>query len=270
MMHEKQRAIGRGIVRKNGASRSRAALAGVLILLASAFWADSAPAACSGAGLTVALDIGHAPSAPGATSARGRPEYDFNRDLALRVQDHLRAAGLGAELVVAADGAPPALRDRPRLAAALGADLLLSIHHDSVQPRYLERGELDGQSAVFSRHAEGHSLFVSGKNLWPEVSLSVARAIGTAMADWGLAPTLHHAEPIPGEGRPLLDETLGIYDFAELIVLKTAPMPAVLIEAGVIVHPDEEVRLRDPFHQDILADAIARGVSAACPVLQSR
>jgi len=249
--------------------RNRAGLAG----LALAAWlgpvaaGDSGAAACDRDRLVVALDIGHTPSSPGATSARGRPEHAFNVDLARRVLAHMHAAGLDKAALIAEPSAELDLWDRPRRAAALGAHVLLSIHHDSVQPRYLEHGTLEGRPARFSRHAAGYSLFVSGKNLFFEQSLAVAQAIGRGMDAWGLPPTLHHAEPIAGENRPLLDRDLGIYDFADLVVLKAAAMPAVLIEAGVIVHPEEETRLRDPFHQDILADAITRGVVEACDVL---
>ncbi|WP_170294615.1 N-acetylmuramoyl-L-alanine amidase family protein [Roseospira navarrensis] len=238
-----------------------------MLLLAAVLAPDSVGAACAPSALTVAVDIGHGPASPGATSARGRSEHAFNQELAARVRDHLVSRGVAARLVLTEAGGAPDLWDRPRLARAMGANLLLSIHHDSVQPQYLERGDLEGRPARFSRHAQGHSLFVSSKNPASDASLAAARAIGRALADWGLAPSLHHAEPIPGENRPLLDKALGIHDFADLIVLKTAAMPAVLVEAGVIVHPEEETRLRDPFHQDMLAEAIARGVLEACPVL---
>lgn len=231
-------------------------------------WGDeSSWASCAPGGVTVAVDIGHSPAASGATSARGRPEYAFNLELATRVRDQLAASGLAAFLVRTASGEAPDLFARTQIAAARGADLFLSIHHDSVQPRYLERGQLDGAAARFSRYARGYSLFISHKNPATEASLAVAQGIGRALADWGLEPSLHHAEPIPGENRPLLDAALGIYDFADLIVLKTAAMPAVLFEAGVIVHPEEEVRLRDPFRQDTMAEAIARGILASCPPL---
>lgn len=225
---------------------------------------DAEASACQRDALVVALDIGHTPASPGATSARGRPEYAFNQNLATRVLDQMRASGLTGAFLIA-DGAPVSdLWDRPRRAAARGAHVLVSLHHDSVQAHYLQTGELDGRPARFSRYAQGHSLFVSSKNLYFDRSRRVALAIGRALAAWGLSPTLHHAEPIAGENRPLLDRDLGVHDFADLVVLKAAPMPAVLVEAGVIVHPEEEQRLRDPFHQDILAESITRGVLAAC------
>jgi hypothetical protein len=37
-------------------------------------------AAAYGTGATVAIDVGHSVQAPGATSARGRVEFEFNRD----------------------------------------------------------------------------------------------------------------------------------------------------------------------------------------------
>jgi N-acetylmuramoyl-L-alanine amidase len=43
---------------------------------------------------------------------------------------------------------------------------------------------------------------------------------------------LHHAEPVAGESRELIDRALGIYRYDELAVLRTATMPAVLFEAG--------------------------------------
>jgi N-acetylmuramoyl-L-alanine amidase len=42
-------------------------------------------------------------------------------------------------------------------------------------------------------------------------------------------------------------------------------MPAVLVEAGVIVNPAEEARLRDPRLRARMARAIASGVLACLP-----
>jgi hypothetical protein len=52
----------------------------------------------------------------------------------------------------------------------------------------------------------------------------------------------HHAEPIKGENRELVNPELGIYRFDDLIVLKSAAMPAALLECGVIVNRSEESR----------------------------
>jgi len=237
---------------------------------AGAWESDSAAGTCSREKLIIAIDVGHHQTAPGATSATGRTEYAFNRDLAGRLVAQFHQIGVTGAFLVEETGAPINLWARPRLARERGAHLFLSLHHDSVQPRYLHNWTVKGRQQRYSDAFEGYSLFVSDKNLYPEGSLAVAQAIGRALVSWGLTPSLHHAEAIPGENRPLLDKDLGIYDFADLVVLKAAPMPAVLIEAGIIVNRREEQRLRDPFHQDMVIDAIISGVLEQCPSLMGK
>lgn len=116
--------------------------------------------------------------------------------------------------------------------------LLLSLHHDSVQPQFLSRQSIT--RGYCSKKANGFSIFVSRKNPCFETSLRYATALGTALRNKGFVPTLHHAEPIAGENRELLIADKGIYVFDELIVLKTATSPALLLEAAVIVNPDDD------------------------------
>ena len=92
-------------------------------------------AAASAHAATVAIDVGHFIEEPGATSARGRPELDFNRELAAEIDSAVRSRGLGT-LLIGADGFMSQLTRRT--AAAAAADFLLSVHHDSVQPHFLE------------------------------------------------------------------------------------------------------------------------------------
>jgi N-acetylmuramoyl-L-alanine amidase len=70
-------------------------------------------------------------------------------------------------------------------------------------------------------------------------------------------PTPHHAEPIPGENRPFADKTNGVHYFDNLVVLKTAAQPALLLEAGVIVHRAEELVLQQPARREAMATVIA-------------
>jgi len=64
-----------------------------------------------------------------------------------------------------------------------------------------------------------------------------------------------------GENRPFADEANGVHYFDNLAVLKTASIPALLFEAGVIVNRDEEMRMRDPAVRRKIAEAIAAGSS---------
>jgi N-acetylmuramoyl-L-alanine amidase len=205
----------------------------------------------------VAVDVGHYAAEPGATSARGRPELEFNGELAALVRDALLARGVRV-MLIGADGDMAVLSRRT--AAARGADLFLSVHHDSVQPHYLEEWVHDGETRRFSDRFAGYSLFVSRRNPELAASLACASAVGAAMRGTGFVPSLYHAEPIPGESKPFVDRANGVHYYDNLVVLHTATQPAVLFEAGVIVNRAEELTLRDPATRGRMAEAVADGV----------
>jgi len=211
----------------------------------------------------VAVDVGHSPGSPGATSARGVPEQTFNRRLALEVVARLERTD-GVDRVVLLDpedvGIP--LEKRGPAAAAAEASVLLSIHHDSVQPHYLSTWTFDGEDRPYSDVFAGHSLFVPGSE--EAASEELGRAIGAALKRRGLTPTKHHAEAIAGENRAWADEELGLYRFPELVILKGTTPARVLVEAGVILNRDEEARLSTAEGRDPLVDGIAAGVATYC------
>ncbi|MGI9405183.1 MAG: N-acetylmuramoyl-L-alanine amidase family protein [Hyphomicrobiaceae bacterium] len=216
------------------------------------------------AALRVAVDIGHDAVRSGATSARGKGEFLFNRRLALelvkRSKDH--EAGKSLDLfVLNAGGEKLDLKERVRNAHDANADIFLSIHHDAVNERYLRSWSLDGSDYRYSDAFQGFSLFVSTENSKFEASVSLAKLIGQNLKDAGLIQTLHHAEPIAGENRVLLDWEYGIYD-APFAVLRHARIPSVLLEAGVIVNRAEETRLEDPAYRERIIGSILRALES--------
>ncbi|CAN0244571.1 unnamed protein product, partial [Phaeothamnion confervicola] len=204
-------------------------------------------AACDAAAAEVAVDVGHFLEKPGVISATGVPEFEYNKALAMDVRAALESAGIRVRMI-GEKGDFAALDARPR--AAAGADLFVSIHHDSVQERYLP---------VADRFA-GFSLFVSRINPKVKQSLVCASAIGSAMREAGFRPSRYHADPVLGESRPFADEANGVHYFDNLAVAKAAAMPALLFEAGVIVNREEEARVSKPEVRASIAAAIARGV----------
>jgi N-acetylmuramoyl-L-alanine amidase len=210
--------------------------------------------------VVIAVDVGHTLEKPGATSARGRTEFEFNVDMARKVKTVLEQRGFRAFLINES-GASIGLADRPALAAKEGANLLVSIHHDAVNDKYYRDWEFEGRPQRYSDAFRGYSVFFSEKNPRAMESRMLAELIGQAMREQGFTPTHHHAEPIAGENRPLVDPDRGVYHFADLVVLKRAEIPAVLVECGVIVHREEETALRDPKVQDRIAIAIAEGIT---------
>jgi N-acetylmuramoyl-L-alanine amidase len=53
-----------------------------------------------------------------------------------------------------------------------------------------------------------------------------------------------------------------VHYFDNLAVLKTARIPALLFEAGVIVNRDEELRMRDPAVRIRIVESIVSGAGA--------
>lgn len=202
----------------------------------------------------VAVDVGHTLDAPGAISARGRSEFEFNRELALQLVAALEHLGVKTVLVNA-DGRVESLQARP--ARVPDADFLISIHHDSVGERYLTPWEWQGLPLDFSDLWAGHSLFVSRNNPDPGASLTCASAIGIRLQRAGFVPTNKN-----GHRRDTADAQLAIHYYDNLVVLYRARQPAVLFEAGVIKHRDEELLLRDPERQQRMAGEIATGIAA--------
>ncbi len=220
--------------------------------------------ACEKAGFVVAVDVGHEIRRPGATSARGEIEYRYNRALAGLVVAGLQQAGYPRAFLIDGSGGPMPLGRRPAIAQQAHASLFLSIHHDSVQPQYLGTWTVEGRSERFSDRFHGFSIFVSTERPAAAASLRMARLLGQALRADGLTPSLHHAEPIAGESRRLLDPADGVYAFDELAVLRGATMPAVLLEAGVIVNRDEEAAIRSGSYHRRAVAGVVKAVGEFC------
>lgn len=223
-------------------------LAGCACWLAAVAMADEPPRR------VIAVDVGHTLAAPGATSARGRTEFDYNRILADAVGAALEAQGFEVR-PINADGRIDSLRARPMQAE--GADFLLSIHHDSVGEPELRDWWWAGRKERYNDDYAGHSLFVARGNPDTARSILCARSIGARLQRLGFTPTHKN-----GRLRQYADYTHAVHYYDTLAVLRHARMPAVLFEAGVIRNRDEELLLADPAYQARMADGIATALRA--------
>lgn len=202
----------------------------------------------------VAVDVGHGIQDSGAISARGRTEFAFNRDFASLLATTLRQRDLGVR-EVNFDGRIGSLHARPQ--AAEGSDFFISIHHDSIGEAWLLDWEWEGKPQRYSEVKRGYGIFVSAQNPDPATSLRCASAIGAMMRRAGFEPSTWHAR----KHQPA-DAENGVWYYDNLVVLYRTGLPAVLFEAGVIKHRDEELELLDPVRQARMADAVATGIAA--------
>ena len=118
----------------------------------------------------VILDTGHMPNKPGVISASGQSEFEYNLNLTQKIATQLIADEITV-IRTGSDGKNWLLTDRT--ANTAHADLFVSIHHDSMQQDWIARG--------LNKQLRGFSVFVSGKNPYPQPSLKCALTMGNAL-----------------------------------------------------------------------------------------
>ena len=228
--------------------------------------------ACDHPAFRVVVDVGHTAESPGAPSARGFWEYDFNLRLATLIKQKLLAAGFAKTVLLVTDGpARKSLFQRVARANRLSADLFLSIHHDSVPDSFLETWEYEGREHGFSDRFKGHSIFFSNENVDPAASLLFGQLLGEQLQARGLQYTPHYLERFMGHRQRLLvDAKVGVYRYDQLIVLRTTQMPAVLLEAGSIINRGEELVMNSPERRSLIGAAVTDAVDGFCAIRRPR
>jgi N-acetylmuramoyl-L-alanine amidase len=226
---------------------------------------------CDPGKFRIILDVGHTPEAYGATSARNDTEFGFNLRLAKLIGERLKSAGFAATRVLVTDGkARPSLFKRAAAANAAHADFVLSIHHDSVPDKFLQKWTYEDEEHSYSDRFKGHSIFISKSNGNPAASLVFGRLLGQQLKAREMKYTPHYTEKFMGSRqRILVDKEAGVYRYDQLIVLKDTHMPAVLLEAGSIINRDEEVALATSDRHERIAAAAVDAVDAFCAIRQS-
>ena len=229
-------------------------------------WKAGNASKCDRSRFRIVVDVGHTVQAPGALSARNVPEYDFNLRLGQQIQQRLIADRFtGTVLLVTEGGARPSLFKRVATANELPADLFLSIHHDSVPDWLLEDWEFEGTPSHFSDSFSGYSLFVSRDNPDYDASLFFATLLGKQLKGRGLQYARQYTGAFMGKYQhELVDADLRIYRYDQLIVLKEAKMPSVLLEAGSIINRDEELQMNSPERRDLITASVIKAVEAFC------
>jgi N-acetylmuramoyl-L-alanine amidase len=123
----------------------------------------------------------------------------------------------------------------------------------------------EGGPKRFSDRFRGHSIFVSLDNAEAAASLTFARLLGRKLKADGLSYAPHYTEAfMRSRRRALLDKEAGVYRFDALYVLRAARMPAVLLEAGLIINPAEEKILAGEERPQHIAVAVAQAAKDFC------
>lgn len=248
-------------------NRHRLFLSALIVSLLAANAAQAEPAArCARENFRLIVDVGHSAESPGAISARGVTEYEFNLKLGQVVEKTLLDAGFSKTVLLVSTGKnKPSMYQRVARVNEMTADLLLSLHHDAVPKSFLEKWEYGGKQRVYSDRFKGHSIFVSEENVDRKSSLVFGNLLGEQLKARGMAYTPHYTESFMGKfQRTLLDAMAGVYRYDTLWLLKKSQMPAVLLEAGSIINRDEELLMSSPERQALVGAAITDAVDKYC------
>ncbi|QWU14582.1 N-acetylmuramoyl-L-alanine amidase [Paenibacillus sophorae] len=173
----------------------------------------------------IVLDAGHGGSQPGAISAAGRQEKDFNLAVIQKAGVLLQSDGRVTVVFTRMEDITLGLQDRVHIAEEAGANLFVSLHANAMPTTASNWNKVNGSETYYSRND----------------SLPLARVMhthlvkGTGFKDNGVrAKSLH--------------------------VTRETSMPAVLLEAGYLTNTSEESMLFSNDLQDSLAREIAAGI----------
>jgi N-acetylmuramoyl-L-alanine amidase len=218
------------------------------------------PATGLGRALRLYLDAGHgAEGNRGNVSAVCEPEQDFTKRLARELVSRLDAAADFDAMASRTGAELPSYAARVEQARAWRADLFVSLHSDvrgqwlategGAMPPCPESAEEPGFAVLWSDEAEGQLL--AGR-------VAFARALGWRLEQIGLPPydgagyrDLYERDP----------EQPGVFldrhaTGKRIYVLRTAEMPAVILETHNAWHPGEVERWNEASTLDAVATAI--------------
>ncbi|MDV2856269.1 N-acetylmuramoyl-L-alanine amidase [Oceanimonas sp. CAM02] len=223
--------------------------------------------------LVVAIDAGHGGEDPGAVGPKKNHEKHITLAISRKLADLInKEPGMRAVLTRTGDYYVN-LNQRSEIARKARADLLLSIHADSVAnqgPRgasvwLLSSNRANREMAGWLEKQERQSELLGGvgevisqtdgnpylTRTFLDLSMDRSRADSYAISEHILAEMakvvrLHKRKP----------------EHASLAVLKSPDIPSLLIEAGFISNPHEEQLLLTSSHQQKIAQALLNGVKS--------
>lgn len=197
---------------------------------------------------TVVLDPGHGGDDKGASSPHNIYEKKVALDIANRVRNRLEARGINVELTRESDRNLD-LDARCRKAAALKADVLVSIHANSAGKNRDIRG---AETFVLALPGRYSSNSYGGGTLPTATNTGNRYDVANMALGYRIQQNLLRATG---------QEDRGVKR-ARFEVLRDAPCPAALVETAFLSNSKDEAILMDPAGRDRIARGIADGIAA--------
>lgn len=189
----------------------------------------------------VVIDPGHGgPVDTGAVGSNGLAEKEINRRVSLEVAEILEERGIATVLTRTGDYPIP-IRTRTEYASLMGAEVLVSIHHNAPAA---PASDIPGVE-IFVQHDSADSQRLGG--LLYDATM---QALGEFDIDWDRAPDAGVMTVLNTEG----SDAYGM--------VRLPAMPSALVELGYMANPVEAVLYRTPEYVPVAATAVADAIDA--------
>lgn len=234
----------------------------------------------------IAVDAGHGGKDPGAIGKRGVREKNVTLSISLELSRYINSNSKFKAVLIRSKDVFVELNKRSEIARAHKADLLISIHADSVASGNSARGVsvwvlsnnravrenkkllgqdnkstlLGGAGEVLSQADQNPYLAATILDMSSDVARSHGYQLGQEILDkLGKFTRVHRKTPI----------------HASLAVLTSPDIPSLLIETGFLSNQYEEIQLNQPNYQKQIAYSIYQGIKSyyekyPAQMLQSR
>ena len=191
----------------------------------------------------VLLDPGHGGKESGAVGSKYK-EKDLNLALALKIRSELERRGFEVKMT-REDDRQLSLDERGKMAAAVGADVFVSVHHNAVGGKSRATGvetyAVTPAGADSTHDNGGRATGPRPGNAFDPANVNLARNIQSRM---------NAVTGGPDRGMK----------FARFRVIVLSECPGALIEAGFISEPAEEEAIGSEERQNKVAWAVAEGI----------
>ena len=216
----------------------------------------------------VAIDPGHGGIDPGAVGVGGLQEKELTLDIARRIKARLEATGRYTVVLTREGDDFLRLPERVRRARASGAELLLSLHADSIgNPTFRGASVYTLSDVASDRQAELLAQRENRADALAGIALEpVDDVTASILIDLAQRHTQNESNGIAQEVVDALADATPLigspHRHAGFAVLKAPDVPSVLVELGYLSNRREEAQLRSTAHRAELAKALSDAIEA--------
>jgi N-acetylmuramoyl-L-alanine amidase len=217
--------------------------------------------------IIVAIDPGHGGKDTGARGATGTYEKDVTLSVARNLAAQInRQPGMQAFLTRDSDFFIP-LERRYQIAREHNADMFVSIHADAFinsdakgsSVWVLSSRGKSNEAARWLADRENRADLIGGVSL-DDKNDNLAAVLLDMQQGWAVQASQSIAGNVLKALGKIGPTHRGYVERANFVVLRSPDVPSILVETAFITNPGEERKLKNPEHQEALAQAVMGGI----------